>query len=607
MKEAPKPSLGTDPDGYAISIDTDKLVESRLLITATSGQGKSWALRRILEQTHGHVQHIVIDPEGEFFTLREIFDYVLARAGHESERDCPADVRSAELLARRLLELGVSAVLDIYDLKPAQRAMFVKLFLESVMEAPRSVWHPVLIVIDEVHLFAPQSGESESGQALAHLMSAGRKRGFAGIVATQRLSKVHKDVAAMCLNNLIGGFTLDVDVKRATDSLGFVGRDAEATIRELRPGNFFIQGPAFTREVKQVKIGQVQTTHPKAGQRAPLPAIPRSTIKSVLGKLADLPAEIDRKLKTEGDLRAEVKRLEAEISKRDREAAKSTPDPQLVENAKREGYSSGYAIGQHDFEEAFNEKLELVTVSAPQIEAALKLLVGALKPQINPVVKPRTPLDLAVRDANKTQAQLKANHQEYLAQQPVRTGFENANGTYGGPKVYTANREAFVEGLRAGEAKLPAGARRLLSAALTWYGKGLSEGTWRAAATLKKSGSYDTYKSKLVTSGLIEIRDGLVYATEAGLKYAGNDLPSTPMNTREVLAVWEPKLSLGARRMLGALISTNRPMSKEELGEAAQVSSAGGSFDTYLSSLKTAQLVIKTGKTFEVNREVLFL
>src|SRR5271156_1053230 len=200
MKEPPKPSLGTDPDGYSIPIDTEKLIESRLLITATSGQGKRWAMRRILEQTHGHVQHIVIDPEGEFFTLREIFDYVLARAGLESERDCPADVRSAELLARRLLELGVSAVVDIYDLKPDSRTLFVKLFLESIMEAPRSVWHPVLIVIDETHLFAPQSGNSQSGAAVADLMGRGRKRGYAGVCASQRFSKVHKDVAAMCQN-----------------------------------------------------------------------------------------------------------------------------------------------------------------------------------------------------------------------------------------------------------------------------------------------------------------------------------------------------------------------------------------------------------------------
>lgn len=46
--------------------DLDALVDTRLLVQANSGGGKSWCLRRLLEQTHGKVQHLVIDPEGEF-------------------------------------------------------------------------------------------------------------------------------------------------------------------------------------------------------------------------------------------------------------------------------------------------------------------------------------------------------------------------------------------------------------------------------------------------------------------------------------------------------------------------------------------------------------
>lgn len=65
------PSLGS------LDIDLPKLLETRLLIQASSGGGKSWALRRLLEQTAKQVQQIVIDPEGEFSTLREKFDYII--------------------------------------------------------------------------------------------------------------------------------------------------------------------------------------------------------------------------------------------------------------------------------------------------------------------------------------------------------------------------------------------------------------------------------------------------------------------------------------------------------------------------------------------------
>jgi DNA helicase HerA-like ATPase len=99
-------------------IDLPRLLEMRMLIQAGSGFGKSWALRRLLEQTAPMVQQLVLDPEGEFASLRERFDYVIC-APHDA--DAIATPRTAALLARRLLETGVSAILDIYDLKAHDR------------------------------------------------------------------------------------------------------------------------------------------------------------------------------------------------------------------------------------------------------------------------------------------------------------------------------------------------------------------------------------------------------------------------------------------------------------------------------------------------------
>lgn len=53
------------------SIDLERLIESKLLIQANSGGGKSWTIRRLLEQSNGKVQQIVLDIEGEFGSLRE--------------------------------------------------------------------------------------------------------------------------------------------------------------------------------------------------------------------------------------------------------------------------------------------------------------------------------------------------------------------------------------------------------------------------------------------------------------------------------------------------------------------------------------------------------
>ncbi len=71
----------------SVRIDLPTLLDTKLLVQANSGGGKSWLLRRLLEQSHSKVQQIVIDLEGEFATLREKYDYVLAG----KEGDTPAD------------------------------------------------------------------------------------------------------------------------------------------------------------------------------------------------------------------------------------------------------------------------------------------------------------------------------------------------------------------------------------------------------------------------------------------------------------------------------------------------------------------------------------
>lgn len=67
--------LGLSDLGGMIRLDLEKLLDGRLLFQGTSGAGKSWTLRRILEQTHGLIQQIVIDPEGEFVSLAQHCDY----------------------------------------------------------------------------------------------------------------------------------------------------------------------------------------------------------------------------------------------------------------------------------------------------------------------------------------------------------------------------------------------------------------------------------------------------------------------------------------------------------------------------------------------------
>ncbi len=293
------------------SIDLPTLIDTRLLIQANSGGGKSWLIRRLLEQTHGKVQQIVIDLEGEFSTLREKFDYILAG----KNGDTPVEPRSASLLGRRLLELNVSAIIDLYELPQYERKRFVKLFLEALINAPKQLWHPVLVVIDEAHVFAPEKGQSEAMGAVIDLVTRGRKRGYCAVLATQRLSKLHKDAAAECNNKLIGRTGLDIDRKRAAEELGFTSKEATLALRQLEPGEFFAFGPAISPEVTKVQIGSVITSHPKAGDRILTESTPPTDkIKSILSKLADLPEEAAAEARTIEDLQTQNRELQRKLT-----------------------------------------------------------------------------------------------------------------------------------------------------------------------------------------------------------------------------------------------------------------------------------------------------
>ena len=101
---------------------------------------------------------------------------------------------------------------------PSSQMRRAAAFLGGLFEAARDHWYPVLVVVDEAQLFAPAvAGEVPdearklSLGAMTNLMCRGRKRGLAGIIATQRLAKLAKNVAAEASNFFMGRTFLDID------------------------------------------------------------------------------------------------------------------------------------------------------------------------------------------------------------------------------------------------------------------------------------------------------------------------------------------------------------------------------------------------------------
>lgn len=288
-------SIGTlESDGQTVAIDLEALRESRLIITGNSGAGKSRTLRRLIEQIHGAIQQIVFDPEDEFFTLREQLDFILV--GGE-DADFPIRPGSAVALAKQAIELNLSMVIGLHALQLVERFAFVGDFIRTLIEMPKEKRRPIMIVVDEADMYAPEGCESatpgktprgDAGLAMVDLAIRGRKRGLVMVIATNRVSLVSATVRAPCVSKLVGRQSMDIDVDRSAKDLGL---REKKLLRQLAAGMFFATGPAFglNSSVECVHVGDVITTHPKAGSHAPAPPPPRAEVAKILAKLvADL-------------------------------------------------------------------------------------------------------------------------------------------------------------------------------------------------------------------------------------------------------------------------------------------------------------------------------
>ncbi|MFN3862931.1 MAG: helicase HerA domain-containing protein [Erythrobacter sp.] len=274
--------IGRDASGQSILIDLEELLATRLLVQGNSGSGKSHLLRRLLEECAGLVQQVVIDPEGDFVTLADHFGHVVIDAAAYSPREI-------EALASRVRQHRASVVLALDELEVEAQIRCAALFLTALFDAPRQHWYPALVVVDEAQMFAPAAAGEMNDEtrrltlaAMTNLMCRGRKRGLAGIVATQRLAKLAKNVAAEASNFLMGRTFLDIDMARAADLLGMDRRQAER-IRDLQRGQFLGLGPAISRRPVAVNVGTVQTGAKAAGQGLiPLPEAPGEAMAALL-------------------------------------------------------------------------------------------------------------------------------------------------------------------------------------------------------------------------------------------------------------------------------------------------------------------------------------
>jgi hypothetical protein len=555
--------IGQIVGGKKLELDFPTLVDTRLLIQANSGGGKSWLLRLIAERAG--IQTIVLDNEGEFASLREAVDVLLVGAGGE----LTADPRHAALLARRLLEYKVSAVIDLYELKLPDRRRFVKLFLESLIHLPRDLWRPTLVVLDEAHIYCPErgSGDAESTEAVIGLMSQGRKRGFAGIIATQRLSKLHKDAAAEANNVIIGRTWLDADQVRAGDALGLSKAD-RLKLRDVGQGEFYAFGPAVGQPgVVHFRSDQVRTTHPRPGQRHLLTApAPSRAIRGVLAKFADLPQEAEDEIRGLDEARRRIAELERQIKSVNGASGVQRIDPAIVNRAVTA------AVERERVE--WQRKTEQGKVRLQRLGAELAS-TGQSLAKVKELLE-ETEREWVVLQSVNTSPAVPRNHQSERTSKP-------------------ASDRAVLNEVSNGAIKLAAGERRILTA-LAQYPDGRSKVQVAVLTGYAASGGgFNNYLGSLRSRGLIEGDGDRLTISKAGIQVLGSWEP-LPAGAA-LIDYWRSRLGKAERLILEALTQVYPDaLTKDEVAANAGYESSGGGFNNALGRLRTLELVEGRGE-----------
>jgi hypothetical protein len=113
---------------------------------------------------------------------------------------------------------------------------------------------------------------------------------------------------------------------------------------------------------------------------------------------------------------------------------------------------------------------------------------------------------------------------------------------------------------------------------------------------LKRSGgTWGTYVSRLRMAGRIAEQGDIFYATEQGIADLGGDIPTMPPPGPQLVDFWARKIKAASKLLRYLADQYPNFITREELGSALSLSTAGGTFGTYLSRLRTPGLIEEQG------------
>lgn len=304
------------------------------------GQGKSFASRKFTEQLLKlGAQVIYLDPPGNAHGLRLASDgkgpgFNIPVFGGQ-HGDIPLDAGSGAAVADLIVDLGISAVLDLSELDEPGQTKLAGDFARQFYQRKKTKRSACTIILEEAQEFVPQNPQPNQTTMLHHftrMAKIGRNFGIGLCLVTLRPQDVNKKV--LDLTELMVAFQMNAPRERAAmkDWMGAKGLDENLldVLPTLKRGRPYVYSPQLLGFIGEVQVLHTETYDTSAtpefgaASAAPVELTPIE-LEGIRGTLA---ATVER-LKAEDPkaLKAQVARLQAELRKAT--AAQPAPAPKV--------------------------------------------------------------------------------------------------------------------------------------------------------------------------------------------------------------------------------------------------------------------------------------
>lgn len=583
-------------------------------ILAVRGAGKSNTAAVMAEEMFAAgLPFVVIDPVGSWYGLRSSADGTTPGLPIPifggKHGDVPLERGSGELLADLIVEKRLTCVLDLSraDSESAKK-QFLLAFAQRLYLKNENPLHLFLEEADDYIPQKPMRDEAQLLRAWENIVRRGRARGLGMTLITQRSAAVAKMVLTQ-VETLFAMRTTgpqDIAAIEAWVKYHQVGKDVLSTLSGLEDGEAWVWSPHYLKTMSRHQIRRRHTfdsgatpANLKAKDTRPpatladidLTALQERMAATIEKAKADDPRELRKQIAT---LRAEV----AALNGRKPEAPKSdtgkTVTKQVLTDADRAllekaSVAIANAIGAHG---------DVANILLPQLGQQFDAAFERFSTRLNADIDKRNTVVVGVLESKGFQKILgKLANVQPETRRPADTRVPVGRSSAATRPTETRAPRVSDGSGSAGDASIGNSGLSRMLVALAQRPQGLKRNQLGLRAMVStKGGSFNTYLSKARVNGWVDTSGDRIRLTGAGLAALGSYDPLP--EGRALLDHYLRELgSSGAGRMLQVIAAAYpQALTREELSERSNVSAAGGSFNTYLSKLRTLELIEGRGE-----------